>query len=34
MKIRKARKEDMRDIQDLRYLLAKYDKSSNAIPRR
>ena len=27
MKIRKAKKEDMKDIQDLRYLLAKYDKS-------
>ena len=27
MKIRKAKKEDMKDIQDLRYLLGKYDKS-------
>ena len=27
MKLRKAKKEDMEDIQDLRYLLAKYDKS-------
>ncbi len=27
MNIRKAEKEDIKDIQDLRYLLAKYDKS-------
>ena len=27
MKIRKAKKEDMKDIQDLRYLLAKHEKS-------
>lgn len=26
MKIRRAKKEDMKDIQDLRYLLAKYEK--------
>ena len=26
MKLRKAKKEDMKDIQDLRYLLAKYEK--------
>lgn len=27
MKIRKAKKQDVKDIQDLRYLLAKHDKS-------